>query len=151
MAMNKTASELTNELTELYSKEFKEPRVSVIVKSFTDQRIYVAGEVNQPALIDLVGNTTVLQAVAQAGGLKYTAKRNEIVVLRRRSDGRPEVYQIDIDKAISGTDLAQNMALRPLDVVYIPRTSISNIDQWIDEHFYKLIPLSFTADYDLNP
>ena len=49
-----TPAELGAILTEHYGREIKEPEVTVIVRSFTAQKIYVDGEVDAPTLLDLV-------------------------------------------------------------------------------------------------
>ena len=56
-------SELDQRLTELYSHELKKPVLTVIVRSFTGQRVYVGGEVNRQGLITLQPGLTALQAV----------------------------------------------------------------------------------------
>lgn len=45
--------------------------------------IFVEGAVMRPGVYNQRGGTTVLKALAMAGGLKFEAKRNHIVVLRR--------------------------------------------------------------------
>lgn len=45
--------------------------------------IFVEGAVMRPGVYNQRGGTTVLKALAMAGGLKFEAKRNHIMVLRR--------------------------------------------------------------------
>src|SRR5205823_922525 len=44
-----TPAQLSQFLTEAFSKHFRRPRITVIVKSFAAQTVYVGGEVAQPA------------------------------------------------------------------------------------------------------
>ena len=76
-------SQLDDSLTQKYSHELKKPMITVIVKSFEGQRIYVGGEVNRQGLIKLTGGMTPLQAVLDAGGFKETAKPEGAIVIRK--------------------------------------------------------------------
>ena len=46
-------AELDQKLTDLYSSELRKPVLTVIVRSFTRQRVYVGGEVTTPGLIGI--------------------------------------------------------------------------------------------------
>ncbi|MBE9504564.1 MAG: polysaccharide biosynthesis/export family protein, partial [Proteobacteria bacterium] len=77
MAAGLTPAELTDILTEKYSTEFVDPKLSVFVRTFGGQMAYVDGEVGASKQLNLhkAGNNdiTVTQAIALAGGLKNTA------------------------------------------------------------------------------
>lgn len=73
-AAGRTPAALTQELTERYAADLRQPEVTVIVRSFGGQRLFVDGEVSRPGMFPIVGVTTVLEAIAQAGGLKWTAR-----------------------------------------------------------------------------
>lgn len=139
MAAGRTPGELNEELKTLYAPELANPQVTVIVRSFSAHKIYVDGEVNKPGLLPLVGPMTVLQAVAQSGGLKETARRREIVVLRRTQDGQAAAIPINIDEVVDGTAMIQDIALVPYDIVYIPKSAIANVNKWVDEYLKKTI------------
>ena len=48
--------------------------ITVTVRAFASQRVYVDGEVNKPGVFPLTGQVTVMQAIAPAGGYKDTAR-----------------------------------------------------------------------------
>ncbi len=74
LAYGRTVPELTAALREDYSKDLRNPRISVVVKSFAPTRIYVGGEVNNPGEFINVGPTlTLSQALARAGGQRCAA------------------------------------------------------------------------------
>src|SRR5262249_45371011 len=52
-ASGKTAAQLEAELARLYSKFLRRPTVSVIVRQFRMDRVYVMGEVSRPGRYDL--------------------------------------------------------------------------------------------------
>ena len=150
MATGLTPSELTQLLTQKYALELKKPEITVIVRSFGAHRIYVDGEVAKPGLFPLVGFTTALQAISQAGGMKDTARRSQVVIIRRGEGDKPLVFQVDLGKAIDSTDISQDIALKPFDVVFVPRSVISNINIWIDQYIRKNIPVSTGFGFTYN-
>jgi polysaccharide export outer membrane protein len=142
-AAGQTPLELTKTLEEKYSVELKKPQVAVIVRSFGTQAIFVDGEVNGPKLVNLIASMTTLQAVSQAGGFKDTARPWEVVVIRRGPDHKPIIQTVDLKKAIDGTDMAQDIFLRPFDIVYIPKSPIANANLWVRQYIRGMIPISF--------
>jgi len=141
MAAGLTPSELTEVLRKKYSAEIGKPEITVIVKSFSNQRVYVDGEVVKPGVVVLISPMTALQAIAQAGGLKDTANTSEVILVRRGADNKMISTLIELDKAIDGTDKLQDLFLAPYDIVFVPRTPIANLDIWVDQYMRKLIPI----------
>jgi polysaccharide export outer membrane protein len=74
----KLASNIGDEL----KKYITGPQVTITVTAPNSQRLYVVGEVNRPGEVSLLPNTTVLDALASAGGLAQFAKGKKIFVLR---------------------------------------------------------------------
>ena len=76
LACGRTVPELTAALTRDYSSNLRNPRLTVVVKSFSPTRIYVGGEVAKPGEFITAGLTpTLSQAIARAGGLKSERQR----------------------------------------------------------------------------
>ena len=74
----KTPEELRAELIKRYTPELKNPEVAVIVRSLSDRRVYIGGEVNKPGIIPMPSRLTALEAIIEAGGFKMeTAKLTE--------------------------------------------------------------------------
>jgi polysaccharide biosynthesis/export protein len=149
MAAGRTPAELTAVLTKAYSSELANPKVAVIVRTSVSDKIYVDGEVNRAGLVTLVGPTTVLQSIAQAGGMKDSANSDEVLVIRRGDDNKMTVIQVNAGDALSGADLSQDINLRPNDIVYVPKSAIANINTWIDLYIRKNIPLPIGVGYSL--
>jgi len=150
MAAGLTPGELMNLLTEKYSVEIEKPEITVIVRSFSAQKVYVDGEVNKPGALDLFGSMTVLQSISRAGGLKDTARIYEIIVIRRKADNKPIVFQVNLSKIIDATDMRQDVLLKPYDIVYVPKSPIANLNQFIDQYIRKNIPIPLSLGYDIN-
>ena len=96
----------------------------MIVRSVRDQqKVYVDGEVGRPGTFPLGDSLSVLQVVALAGGFNAdTAKKDEVIVMRRDQNGQQFVIKLDIDAALTGRDLTQNIPLLPNDFVFVPRS-----------------------------
>ncbi len=123
-AANLTAPQLTALLAERYAGQLKNPEIAVIVRSVRDQqKVYVDGEVGSPGTFVIGDSLSVLQAVALASGFKAdTAKKDEVIVIRRDQNGQQFVIKLDINAALTGRDLTQNIPLLPNDFVFVPRS-----------------------------
>ncbi len=142
-----TPAELTQLLTQKYTPELQRPEVAVIVRQFGAQKIFVDGEVNKPGLVPILGIMTALQAISQAGGVKDTGQTREVIIIRRGVENRPMAFSIDLDKALDGTDMRQDISLAPFDIVYVPRSTITNINIWVDQYIRKNIPIPISFQY----
>jgi len=151
MAGGLTPGELTDILTEIYSAEFVDPKVTVIVRSFGEQMAYVDGEVGRPGLINLnafSGNITVSQAIANVGGFEDTARRHEVRVIRRKADKKPFVIPVNVKEVLNGTDVDQDIALQPYDIVYVPKSGIANVNLWVQQYIYNNFRIGFGYSID---
>jgi protein involved in polysaccharide export with SLBB domain len=123
-AANLTPVQLKSLLAEKYAGQLKNPEIAVIVRSVREPyRIYVDGQVRSPGEFEIVGSLSVLQAIARAGGmLEDTAKKSDVKVIRRDQDGQAFVINVDLNSALYGGDLSQDIRLLPYDFIYIPRS-----------------------------
>ena len=150
-AGGRTPAELTAFLKETYSRELKKPEVTVIVRSFGNQRVYVDGEVAKPGLIPLAGPTTVRQAISQAGGFLYTGNTTDVLLIRRGPEDQSLAIMVNMQKVLDGTDLSQDIYLKPFDIVYVPKTAITNANLWIEQYLNRMVPrIGFTAAYPVG-
>ena len=65
------------------------------------------------------GPTTVIQALALAGGFREYAKTDEILVLRNQG-GTSRFIPVNYQRLVSGRDGTQNILLQPGDTVLVP-------------------------------
>jgi polysaccharide export outer membrane protein len=142
-----TVSKLTSELTERYAADLNQPRVTVIVREYGSQRVFVDGEVGRPGIVPILGQMTALQAISQAGGMKDTARTTEVIVIRRGAASTPVAFRVDLKRARDGRDLAQDVSLAPLDIVYVPRSRVANVNSWLDKYIRQNIPIPFGLQY----
>ncbi len=151
-AAGRTPEELRTELLDRYAGTLKNPELTVIVRSFQSQRVYVGGEVAQPKLVMIEGGRlTALEAIVQAGGfLKRSAKMSNVIVIRQ-CDGKQYVKTLDLKAELKNPE-SEPFHLEPFDVVYVPRTVIDRVDQWSDQYINEIVPenIVFTFNKSLG-
>jgi len=145
-----TPAQLTDSLVQSYAKELANPGITVLVRSFSSQRVYVDGEVNKPGMVALAGPLTVMQSIAEAGGLKDTAKPSQILVIRKTQDNKPLAITVDIDDARNAAQGSQDILLAPYDIVYVPKSAVANVNQFIDQYIRRNIPIPFGITYGIG-
>ncbi len=111
------------ELRELLAKRLAEyvpaAEVSVIVSKVRSYSISVVGSVTKPGRFLLSSPTTVLEAIAMAGGLTEFASRRSIIVLRTEGKGATTRVPFNYNNALAG-EANENLLLRAGDVVVVP-------------------------------
>jgi protein involved in polysaccharide export with SLBB domain len=129
---------LDAKLVELYRSELKDPEIATFVRSQDSQQVYVGGEVRKPGLIDLKPEMTVLEAIMAAGGFDTNSAELSNIVLVRQIDNKRYATAVDFKDALNNENDLLYVAAR--DIVYVPRSRIDEVDQWVDQHITKLIP-----------
>ena len=114
-----TPDQLRGSIQKTSEKYFQDPNVSVVVKAVNSRKVYVTGAVARPGPYPLTGRTTVLQMLAQAGGLGDFAKKDKVAVLRTEN-GQTQRYTFNYKDVIQGKRLEQNIELRPGDTIIVP-------------------------------
>ena len=143
-----TPAQLGQRLRSAYEQELRRPELTVIVRSFNSQKVFVGGEVASPGVVQALGPLTVLQSVTQAGGFKETARVNEVLVIRRDPAAQdPIVIPVDIGAVVDGSQTNQDIALMPFDVVYVPKSPIANVNKFVDQYIRQNIPFGFGLTY----
>ncbi|HET9000557.1 MAG TPA: polysaccharide biosynthesis/export family protein [bacterium] len=126
-ATGKTAAQLEAELTRLYSKYLKKPSVSVLVRQFRMNPIYVMGEVSKPGRYDLTYEMTFLDALTLAGGATDKANLDGSQLVRVEN-GKNKAIPIKANQMIQGKAATPNLKLQPGDLIYVPRRGLGIMD-----------------------
>jgi protein involved in polysaccharide export with SLBB domain len=143
-----TPTELTSSLQQKYDPMIQRTEITVTVRAFASQRVYVDGEVNKPGVVPLTGRVTVLQAIAAAGGYKETARTQEAILIRRGPSNEPLPVPINLDQVLSGRDTTQDVLLMPYDIVFLPKSSIANVNNWVRQYVRNILPLDLGFVYN---
>ncbi|WP_426442359.1 polysaccharide biosynthesis/export family protein [Bradyrhizobium genosp. P] len=87
-------------------------------------RIFVTGEVARPGYYVVRQQTTVMQAIALAGGLGPFAAKRRLQVRRRGPGGNETIFAFDYRAYEAGYDLEGNVTLHAGDVVIVPERGL---------------------------
>jgi putative polysaccharide export protein (PEP-CTERM system associated) len=119
VAAGLTPEQLSSNLTQALSRFLVEPIVTVGVKAISSRRVSVTGGVVKPGQYDLLGPVRVLDVISLAGGLRQFVTGTQIVVIRSEG-GRPVSFIVNYRELLNGSNLDQNILLRPGDTVLVP-------------------------------
>lgn len=139
-AAGRTTTELASEIeARLRTAHIRDPQVTVNLKEPVSQLVTVDGEVRTPGLYPVLGQMTLMRAVARAEGLGEFARQDDVVVfrtvggqryaalynlraIRRGTYDDPEIYANDI--VIVGNDHARRLFRDLLQVVPVLSTPL---------------------------
>jgi polysaccharide biosynthesis/export protein len=127
----KSLPELTEALRKTYAQFLHEPIINVELKDFEKPYFIAGGEFGHPGKFELRGDTTVAEAVAIAGGFTDKAKHSEVVLFRRAPGGWAEAKRLDVKQMLANKDLSEDIHLRPGDLIYVPKNTLSKLRQFI--------------------
>jgi polysaccharide export outer membrane protein len=139
MAAGRSVAELEQELSAAYSAVLLRPGVQVVVKA-QPLKVFVGGQVAKPGVYDMPGDIDALRAIVQAGGFVSGAKRSGVVIIRRSHDGAPMMRTVNFDHPSGRTDL---VPLRRFDVIYVPRTGLANVGDFMGQ-LRNALPIQFS-------
>jgi polysaccharide biosynthesis/export protein len=117
--LGQTPAELERNLATRLAQFINGADVTVVVREIHSKKVYMVGAVNRVGPIPLLAELTVLQALAEAGGLGDYAKRRKIYVMRTEN-GKPNKHLFDYDAVLKGEHMEQNIILQPDDTVVVP-------------------------------
>ena len=116
-AAGKTPDELSTEIRQRYGNRYLvNPDVSVNVMKINSRRLTVEGALNNPGVFAISTDTTLVGAIAMAGGPEDTAKLSEVAVFRK-VNGENLVAVFDYTRIRSGE--ADNPVIKPGDIVVV--------------------------------
>ena len=132
LAAGYTPMQLDTLITKEFSSILKDPNISVIVRQTREPRVYVTGLVDRPGEYTFKEYLSLTQALALAGGFTRGAHTEQVVVLRRQSLDRVVGVQIDAQAIFDGKRLQDDIPLRNMDVVYVPKTTLQSAAEVMD-------------------
>lgn len=102
-AGGKTVLELETEIADKLGKTYlQNPQVTVFIKEFTSQRVTVEGAVKKAGIYPITGQTSLLQAIALAGGTDSDVADDEAVVVFRTVNGQRMVAKFNLQDVRTG-------------------------------------------------
>ncbi|WP_332308296.1 polysaccharide biosynthesis/export family protein [Desulfonatronovibrio magnus] len=119
VAAGKTVENVRIEMEESIDKYVPGTPVTVILNYISYPVVYIVGKVVNPGLYLMEKDTTVIQALAMAGGLNPFASRNNILIIRQNSKEQ-QMFNFRYTDVENGRSLERNIALKDGDTIVVP-------------------------------
>src|SRR5215470_12242066 len=119
-ATGRTPLQLEEEITNRLRSYIAEPEVTVMVQQINSEKFNILGQVAKPGSYSLNRGTTVLDAIATAGGFRDFAKQKGVYILRQNANGSQSRLAFNYKDVIKGKHPEQNIKLEPRDTIVVP-------------------------------
>lgn len=131
MAAGLTIDELRTRFDEELGKYYRSPRTIITPVAYKSKKYFVLGAVANKGVFQLNRPTTIIEAIAQAGGLEigmFERSTVELADLGRSfmvRDGKR--LSVDFEKLFQRGDLSQNVPVEPDDYLYFASADANEI------------------------
>ncbi|GEM_PF-1556164 len=128
----RTVADVGSEIRKKLSGHFSAPEVYLNLVKFGGKRVVVLGEVSDPGVFMPVNKARLLDVIAMAGGYTKDSALGSVILVRVNS-GKPKAEKINLAKIMRGQDLSKNVYIEADDIIYVPRTPITNISYFLQQ------------------
>ncbi len=135
-----TPMELAEKLTEKFSIYVKNPSVSVIVTGFNSKKIFVIGEVRREGAFPYTGESTVFEAVEEAGSFTRRASLGRVILVRGDLEN-PEVIDVNLKDVVKEGTKLKDLYLQPNDIVFVPPNGFAKVGYAIEQVLFPVMPV----------
>lgn len=141
-----TLSEMKAEVNLRYARKVVGLEIEPNLESQAPHFVHVLGEVGTPSRVTLVSPTTVLGALAAAGGTLPGSNLRQVVVMRRAEDWRLVSTMLDLQGAVYAKrpTPADEIWLQDGDVIIVPSKPILRLNWFVRQVFtegiYGVVP-----------
>lgn len=144
-----TVREADDLLTASVKEHLRDPELTILVAAVARSQVFVGGEVGRPGAIPLVPGMTAFQALTAAGGIAPSGADDSVILVRSNGPGKRMVRRLSL---AGGDMLANDVALGPFDIVFVPRTRVADVGLFVNSNINAIVPraINFTAFYDLQ-
>jgi polysaccharide export outer membrane protein len=125
VAVGKTPSQLARDIEAVLAEFIRSPQVNVIVSVPVSafSQVKVIGQVGTPQSLPFREGMRVLDAILATGGLAPFAAGNRAKIVRS-VDGKEVTLRVKLENLLNKGDMAQNLELRPGDVLVVPESRL---------------------------
>jgi polysaccharide biosynthesis/export protein len=115
-----TSMQLRDNIATALAEFLPQPEVSVLVTEVRSLRVSILGEVHRPGVLELRRRTSILEAIAMAGGFRDFASPSRIMILRNSDEGnsRTQRLRFNYNRAAVGDE--ENVMLESGDIIIVP-------------------------------
>ena len=117
LARGLTEKQLANTIRLKLAPYIKNPLVNLSITNYESYKVFISGAVKNPGVFIFKEPTTILQAIAAAGGLSDFSK-GELLV-HRQNDKKIDKYGAEYEDILNGVDHLNGFLLERGDVIYV--------------------------------
>ncbi len=145
--LGQTVEEIQEQVEQVMAQRLAYPKAAVILRKTSPMRVYVGGEVRRPGVLETADKVSVVDAVLLAGGSQPTADLRQVLVISRGDQGRPLYRLFNMQDLLQAGEDASLPALQPYDIVYVPKTPIAKVAQFVEQYIRNLTPVVLSAGF----
>jgi polysaccharide export outer membrane protein len=119
-AAGKTPLQLEQDIAARLKNYITDPEVTVMVEQINSEKFNILGQVGRPGSYSLTATTTIVDAIALAGGFRDFAKKKGVYILRKNAEGSESRIAFNYQDFIKGKDTNQNIVVKPHDTIIVP-------------------------------
>jgi polysaccharide export outer membrane protein len=128
---DKTLPELREAIQLAYRGILHDPVITVSLKDFDKPSFIAGGQVGKPGKYELRSDTTLVEAVAIAGGFTDASKHSQVVLFRHVSNDMVEAKVFNVKQMLASRNLQEDPHLLPGDMLFVPQNTISKIQRYL--------------------
>ncbi|MEA3560755.1 MAG: polysaccharide biosynthesis/export family protein [Candidatus Omnitrophota bacterium] len=124
MAAGLTVSGLRGKIERLLARDYLvSPQVQVFIEKYRLTQVSVLGSVQKPGKYDMYTEreTTVLEAIAMAGGFTKVANINSTRIIRTEN-GQERIIPVKVSDITKKGMKEKDIPLKPGDIVFVPES-----------------------------
>jgi polysaccharide export outer membrane protein len=149
LVAGRTIKDVNNELNQRYEQIITGLHVDLFLEKHAGSLVYVLGAVEKPGGFIIGKPISVAQALALAGSFKNEAELSSVVVTRRHQ-GTMVATRLDLTLSAELGGRGDLFFLMPDDIVFVPRTRLSEAAQVGEEIRQALISRGWGANLSLD-
>jgi len=121
------------------------PHVSIFIEEYRSRNVTILGQINKPGLYELREETTLLELLSTAGGVKDDAGGEAIIKRIQNSDKkRLDIIKVDLRRLLEEGDTSLNVPLMDGDSVYISKADLFYINGQVKK------PAAYPCDSEIT-
>lgn len=126
--VGKTTQQVQEEIQKKLDEYIIDPQVTVYLDKAMSARYSVLGDVGKPGIMVMTHRVSVMEALAEAGGVLNTGDKKKVVILRRKADGTLSPIPVNVSAMEKG-EVKEMAYLAPGDQVIVPGNRLKSIQQ----------------------
>ena len=128
-------SQIEDKIKNLFADGYLvDPHVSIFIEEFRSRNVTVLGQISKPGLYELREETTLLELLSKAGGVKDNAGSQAIIKRKQDCDENNEnIIRIDLRTLLEKGDTTLNVAIMDEDSIYISKADLFYINGQVNK------------------